>query len=115
MPSTRPKATCNLQPPPKVRLADAVWMEPSIEEAARLMRSIATAPQQALERARLARERVLADHTMQRTALFIRDRIATVRADNECDAMRRNAASEAEAPVSRTTALLRSLGLVRSR
>ena len=94
--------------------ADAIWMEPSIEEAARLMRSIASAPQQAKERARRARERVLADHTMQRTALFIRDRIATVRADNECDAMRRNAASEAVAPVSRRTALLRSLGLVRS-
>jgi glycosyltransferase involved in cell wall biosynthesis len=94
---------------------DAVWMEPSIAEAARLMRSIAGAPQEARERANCARERVLAQHSMQRTALFIRDRVATVRADNEWAAQRADTSLPAAAPVSRMTALRRSLGLARTR
>jgi glycosyltransferase involved in cell wall biosynthesis len=97
--------------------ADATWMEPSVEDAARLMRLVFAAPHEARERARRARDRVLAENSMQRTATFMRDRIAIARADKEVARQRAELDAEAAvpAPVSRRTALLRSLGLARPR
>lgn len=58
--------------------AGAVWAEPDIGEAARLMRQVYENPDEARERGERGRQTILTRHSLDRTAAFLSDRLTKV-------------------------------------
>jgi glycosyltransferase involved in cell wall biosynthesis len=65
--------------------AHAVWADPDLEGAATLMRQVRDDPEAARARAQRARTRVLEGFSPEVTGRFIRDRLATIRAERTED------------------------------
>lgn len=99
--------------------ADAWWHEPDLDHAAALLRAVADDPAGARAMAARARTRVLTEHTLERTGVFIRDRAAGARAARETAEATAAAALAAAPPppgfIDRTRSRLRSRPAARRR
>jgi glycosyltransferase involved in cell wall biosynthesis len=58
--------------------AGALWADPDLDEAAAAMRTVVERPDEARERARRGHETIAASHNLERTAEFIRGRLAEI-------------------------------------
>jgi glycosyltransferase involved in cell wall biosynthesis len=76
---------------------EAIWGDPDLRVAAASLREVAADPAAAHERARRARDRVLAEHSVARTGEFIRNHLAGVRAERERRAAEARRADEVRA------------------
>jgi glycosyltransferase involved in cell wall biosynthesis/SAM-dependent methyltransferase len=56
----------------------AIWADPDVEDAARLMREVVENPDQARERAERGRATIELDFSVERTATFLRERLAEI-------------------------------------
>jgi glycosyltransferase involved in cell wall biosynthesis len=55
--------------------AGALWADPDLDEAAAVMRRVIERPDEARERGALGRETILSNHSLERTAQFLGDRL----------------------------------------
>jgi len=58
--------------------AGALWADPDLDDAAATMRHVVEHPDEAAERARRGREAILRDHSLERLAEFVSDRVVAI-------------------------------------